>query len=157
MGTTAASGLSSGGCDPEEVEIEDDPGVCTDFQARTSVCLPFFEATTIVAENELRQPWSNLSNRRAVSSPVSLFICPSSPNQERFDRHHAFGAASTDYGAILQVDRGVYTDPLGVPDPGLAARHGVLAEYQASSPAAIVDGLSNTLAACKRGGGEASP
>jgi hypothetical protein len=32
-GATAAIGMSSGGCDPEEVEVEDNPGKCTDFEA----------------------------------------------------------------------------------------------------------------------------
>lgn len=144
-GSKAAVGLSTGGCDPEEVAVEDNPGKCTDYQAWTAECLPYFEATPLADLYDYGQPWSSLRNRDAISTHMRLFACPSAPTHERVDRHHVVGAMSTDYAAITQVDRGVYTDLLGVPDPGIAARDGVLAEYKSCSPGAIRDGLSNTL------------
>jgi hypothetical protein len=137
--------MSSSGCDSEEVEVEDNPGKCTDFEAWTAACLPFLGERSLAEAYCHQAPWSSLSNRRVVKTQLSVFACPSAPERERIDRYHVKGAAATDFGAVVQVDRGVYTDLFGVPDPGVASRHGVLAKYESSSPREITDGLSNTL------------
>jgi prepilin-type processing-associated H-X9-DG protein len=55
------------------------------------------------------------------------------------------GAAATDYGTIDQVESRVFTDVFGVPDPGMEARQGALAEYTGNPPNRIWDGSSKTL------------
>lgn len=151
-GATEASGWATGGCDPEEAEIEDNPGECTDLQNWVPKCLSFLEASTVADAYDFDRPWSHLTNRAAVSTALNLFLCPSAPGTNRSDQHHVVGAAATDYGAIFQVDRDVYMDLFGVPDPGVAARQGVLAEYESCRPAWITDGLSNTLLLAERAG-----
>jgi len=144
-GSRAGNGTSDGTCDPEEVEIEDNPGKCTDYGSWTALCLPFLGETSLAAGYHYDRPWSSLANRPVVKTQLSIFRCSSAPVDNRIDQHFVRGAAPTDYGGIFQVDRGVYTDLFGIRDPGVAARQGVLAEHDPSSPEMIFDGLSNTL------------
>lgn len=76
-GAEAASGLAVGGCDPQEVEIEDNPGHCTDYETWTAACLPFFEAASVAAEYQYEKPWSSLANRQAIGTHLGIFVCPS--------------------------------------------------------------------------------
>ena len=144
-GSQAGKGSFRGSCDPDEVEIEDNSGKCTDYASWTALCLPFLGETPLAAGYDYDQPWSHLANRPVVKTHLRVFVCSSAPIENRSDRHFVRGAAPTDYGAVTQVDRGVYTELFGVYDPGVSARQGVLAEHDASSPQAILDGLSNTL------------
>ena len=74
-----------------------------------------------------------------------MFRCPSAPSHDRVDRHYVRGAVATDYAAISQVEVEVYTDLFGVPDPGIEARRGVLAEYVLNPARKTLDGLSQTI------------
>ena len=132
-------------CDPQEVAIEDNPGKCTDYDSWTAACLPFMSSVTLSDDYLHGHPWSSIANRAVVGTRLSIFRCPSAPEGDRSDRHHVLGAAATDYGAIAEVDRGVYTILFGVPDPGSTGRLGLLAEYQTTSPVEVTDGLSNTM------------
>lgn len=144
-GAVAAIGPRSMAFDPDEVEVEDNPGRCTDHASWTVGCLPFLDEMALADQYDSASPWSSLANRDVVETYLGIFGCPSATDPGRVDQHHVRGAAATDYGAIAQVDRGVYTDLFGTPDPGIAARQGILAERQSTSPQQISDGLSNTL------------
>jgi len=133
-------------CEPEDLEVEDNPGVCTEYASWTTMCLPFLDQRSLATQFDSRQAWSSLRNRPVVSTRLMMFVCPSTPDSNgRTDRTHVVGAAATDYGAIHEVKEGVYTDVLGVADPGESARVGVLAEHSANAIAMVTDGLSNTI------------
>jgi len=148
----AAQGPSSGVCDEFELEVEDNPGKCTAHQSWTASCLPFMEESSLAAKYRCRDPWSSLRNRSAVATRLPIFLCPSAPDQDRVDEHYVRGAVAADYATISQVDVETYTDVFGVPDPGIDARRGALAEYAPNPPRQIVDGLSQTLMAAESAG-----
>jgi len=133
------------GCDPGEVAVEDNPSACTDYESWTVLCLPFMEQTALTAEYDYESPWCSLKNRKAISTPLAIFNCPSTPASDRVDRFHVVGAAATDYGSVNRVDKAVFSDVFGVPIPSQSSRQGALAEYKANRAAEITDGMSNTL------------
>jgi len=132
-------------CDPFEVAVEDNPTACTDYSSWTVLCLPFMDQSALARTYDYNSPWSDLVNRNAISTPLPVFQCPSTPGAVRIDLNHVIGAAATDYGSVNRVDKRVYSDVFGVPVPSQAARHGALAEYYANRPSEISDGMSNTL------------
>ena len=140
-----AKGTATGACEPEEIEVEDNLGNCTEYHCWTAVSLPFFEQAELNGELHLDQSWSSPDNRSAVSIQLAFFQCPSTPISDRTDTYHVRGAAATDYGAICEVDRQVFTDVFGVPEPGVEAQKGALAKHDKNPPACITDGLSKTL------------
>ena len=141
----AAEGPSSGSCDEFEVEVEDNPGNCTESQSWTASCLPYMEESSIASLYYFDDSWSSLRNRPAVATEMAIFVCPSVPHEHRIDPHFVRGAAVTDYATINQVEVEVFTDVFGVPDPGIEARRGALAEHVLNPAKQIVDGLSKTL------------
>ncbi len=142
---TAAHGPISGECDVHEVAVEDNPQVCTEHQSWTESCLSLLDESPVEDEYHFDRPWSSLTNRPVVTTHIALFICPSVPEQQRADPHYVRGAAATDYATVHQVEIEVFTDLLGVSDPGIKARRGALAEYVANPPHQITDGLSKTI------------
>lgn len=142
------SELNSGGttgCDPGEIAVEDNPTACTDYASWTSLCLSFMDQANLAEQYDYESPWCSLKNRDAISTPLSVFQCPSAPGSDRVDRFHVVGAAATDYGSVNRVAKAVFSDVFGVPIPSQASRQGALAEYQANRVSAMTDGLSNTL------------
>lgn len=136
---------SSGGCDPGEVAVEDNPTACTDYESWTVLCLPFMEQMALAAKYDYESPWCSLKNREAISTQLPIFKCPSTPGSDRVDRFHVVGAAATDYGSMNRVAKGVFSDVFGVPIPSQASRQGAMAEYSANRASQITDGMSNTL------------
>ncbi len=133
------------GCDPNEVAVEDNPGRCSDYQSWTTLCLPFIDQTAMADSYDYESSWCSLRNRSAVSTPLPVFVCPSTPGARRIDRFHVVGAAATDYASVNRVAKRVFSDVFGVPVPSQASRRGALSEYGANGPSQIVDGMSNTL------------
>ncbi len=133
------------GCDLWEVAVEDNLSHCTDYCSWTVLCLPFLDQSTLAAAYDDGREWSSRANRPAVSTPLAVFQCPSSPQQNRRDPVHVVGAAATDYGAVQRIEKRVFTDVFGVPAPAQAARAGVLAEYRANAVSSVTDGLSHTI------------
>ncbi|MEQ9409694.1 MAG: DUF1559 domain-containing protein [Fuerstiella sp.] len=138
-------GIGDAGCDPFEVAVEDHPNACTDYQSWTVLCLPQLDQAALAARYDYDYEWSSLNNRPIVSTQLSVFQCPSTPNANRVDRFHVVGAAATDYGSVNRVAKRVYSDVFGIAVPSQAARQGTLGEYQANRPSGITDGMSNTL------------
>jgi len=152
-GKIAAFNMFSTACDPEELEVEDNPGVCTEYASWTTMCLPFLDEQPLAGQFDTRRAWSSLHNRPVVRTRLKVFVCPSTPDSDgRTDTTHVVGAAPTDYGAVHEVEEGFYTEVLGVPDPGESARKGVLAEHSANAIAMVTDGLSNTIAIAESAG-----
>ncbi len=141
----ALAGDGTGGCEETELSVEDNPSHCTEYQSWTTLVLPYLDQPTITQNYDYGSPWSSLRNRPFVKTQLSVFQCPSTPAPQETDTHHVVGAAAGDYGAINQVTKRVYTEVFGVADPGLSARTGVLAQFEANPPARITDGLSNTM------------
>lgn len=145
------SGGDNGDCE-FEYPIEDNPGDCTDYKSWTGMVLPYLEQSTLASQYDDNSPWSSLRNRPIVSVPLAVFQCPATTGTERTDTHHVKGAAATDYGSINQVMPRVFSDVFGVPDPGISARTGALAMYQANKSASITDGLSNSIMVAESAG-----
>lgn len=131
--------------EPDDLEIEDNPDRVTEYASWTVMCLPFLEQRSLAARYNPALPWSHLANREVVSARLAVFECPSTPDIGRRDQTHVVGAARTDYGAVGEVEEGVYTDLFGVPCPGEFARRSVLAEHSANPASEVLDGLSNTI------------
>ena len=130
--------------EPDEIEIEDNPGRCTEYASWATLCLPQLDHTPLSELYSHDHPWSDLVNRPAVSTRLDVFVCPTTPGG-RVDTHHVRGAAPMDYGAVTEVERLMFTNVLGVQDPGVRARHGVLSEHTCTDVGQITDGLSNSI------------
>ena len=139
-------------CEPEEVQVEDNPSHCTEYASWTVMCLPFLDQNALASRYNHRLPWSSVANRRTVRAKLPVFRCPSAPTSLRSDSVHVIGAAAADYAAVSEVEASVYTDTFGVQDPGEHARLCVLAERMENPVGAILDGLSNTIAVAECGG-----
>jgi prepilin-type processing-associated H-X9-DG protein len=135
----------SGACESDEIPVQDNPEDCTEYQCWVAMCLPHLGESVLANHYNNEAAWSDTVNRSVVSTRIELFVCPSAPGEGRIDMHHVVGAAATDYGAIERVERAVYTDLFGVPDPGVQARTSVLSEDFSNRVADIADGLSQSI------------
>jgi prepilin-type N-terminal cleavage/methylation domain-containing protein len=128
-----------------DIEIEDNTGNFSAYHSWTALALPFIEQENLQDEVDFDNAWSRLINRAAVSEQLKTHICPSTPGADRIDPHWVVGAAAGDYGSINEVKEKVYTNVLGLPDPGSDARAGVLAKGRENKFRDVLDGTSNTL------------
>lgn len=146
-----ANVVTTGCPDPEDTEIPDNPGRCTEYSSWTSMCLPMFDQQTLSSIYTPEEPWCNLTNRPAVSTRIELMLCPSTPGQ-RVDTHHVRGAAPSDYGPMTGVESEMFIDVLGVQDPGSGARRGVMSEHQHNDFRSVTDGTSNSMMVAETAG-----
>lgn len=136
-----------------EVLIDGNTSHETAFQSWTTLILPYIEQTNLGSEFNYYVEWCDtdnvsgnaMSNREVVQTQLQIFTCPSAPGSNRFDPYHAPNAAAGDYGSINEVKPKVYTDVMGIPDPGEPSRVGVLAKWNKNPMQNIVDGTSNTI------------
>ncbi|NQV24997.1 MAG: DUF1559 domain-containing protein, partial [Rhodopirellula sp.] len=128
-----------------DVEIEDNTGNFSAYHSWTALILPFIEQQNLQDEVDFDNAWSKLANRPAVSKQLDTYVCPSTPGADRVDPHWVVGAAAGDYGSINEVKKKVYTNVLGLSDPGSDARAGVLAKGRKNLFRDVLDGTSNTL------------
>ena len=128
-----------------DVEIEDNAGNLSAYQSWTTMILPYIEQNNLGDLINFENAWSSLGNRAAVSAPLAAMICPSTPGGNRQDPHWVKGAASGDYGSVNEVKKKVYTDVLGLPDPGSQSRAGVLSKAVKNKIRDITDGTSNSI------------
>ena len=120
----------------------------TAFQSWTTLLLPFIEQVNLSDNFDYNAPWFDANgsgNLSVISTQLSIYQCPSSPTPDGVDPYHCLGAAAGDYGSINEVKRRVYTDVLGIADPGEEARSGLLSRFVENRIAVATDGLSNTL------------
>ena len=123
-------------------------GAETAFQSWSTLILPYVEQGNLADQFDFSQPWfdqDSSDNYTVISTQVNLFKCPSSPVDDGTDPYHCVGAAAGDYGSINEVKKRVYTDVLNLPDPGSAARSGLLSKFEKNPIAGATDGTSNTL------------
>ena len=128
-----------------DVEIYDNTGNDSAYQSWTTMLLPYIDQGNLGNAINYEQAWSSAANRTAVSTQLLAFICPSAPGSNRNDPHWVKGAASGDYGSINEVKKKVYTNVLGLADPGDSGRAGVLAKESKNKIRDITDGTSNTI------------
>lgn len=118
------------------------------FQSWTTLLLPYIEQANLGSKFDYDAAWfdANASdNFSVIATNLAIYKCPSSPSVGSADPYHCVGAAAGDYGSINEVKRKVFTDVLGVNDPGLAGRTGLLAKFEKNPISAVSDGTSNTL------------
>ena len=128
--------------------VTNSPGAESAFQSWTTLILPYVEQGNLASQFDFKQPWfdsENSSNSLVISQSLQLFKCPSAPSTEATDPYHRVGAAAGDYGSINEVKKRVYTDVLSIPDPGDAARSGLLSKFEKNPISRVSDGTSNTL------------
>ena len=141
---------------PSRLEPDDQPlpssishsGAESAFQSWSTLILPYVEQGNLADQYDFNQAWfdqDNSNNYTVIATQVNLFKCPSSPVDEGSDPYHCVGAAAGDYGSINEVKKKVYTEVLLLPDPGSAARSGLLSKFKKNPIAAATDGTSNTL------------
>ena len=134
--------------------LTNNPGAESAFQSWSTTILPYIEQNNLADTFDYHQAWYddvNSTNIDTIQRPLNLFTCPSAPGgANRVDPFHVIGAAAGDYGSINEVKKKVYTQVIGVSDPGSAARVGLLSKYQRNPIGSCLDGTSNTffLAEC---------
>lgn len=134
------------------VAIYDNTSNESAYQSWTTLILPFIEQGSLSNIIDYKQAWSSAANRTAVSTPLDAFTCPSTPGSDRQDAYWVKGAAAGDYGSINEVKKKVYTNVLGLADPGDAGRAGVLSKAVKNQLRDITDGTSNTLMVAEKSG-----
>lgn len=127
------------------VEIEDNPGNLSAYQSWTTMILPYIDQGNLGSSINYERAWSSLQNRSAVTVPVQTMICPSTPGSDRFDPYWVMGASAGDYGSVNEVKKKVYTNVLGIPDPGPRSRAGVLSKGVKNKLRDVTDGTSNSI------------
>ena len=129
----------------DDVEIEGNAGAESAYQSWTTLILPFIEQENLSSQYDFNYAWSDFDNRAAISIPLDAYLCPSAPGSDRTDPVWCVGAYAGDYGSINEVKKKVYTNVLGVSDPGASSRAGALAKNTKNSIRDITDGTSNTF------------
>lgn len=129
--------------------LTNNSGAQTAFQSWSTTILPYIEQNNLANTFDYHQPWYDdaaSTNIDTIQQQLNLFLCPSAPGGDgRTDPYHVVGAAAGDYGSINEVKKKVYTDVMGVPDPGSNARAGLLSKYQRNRIGSCLDGTSNTI------------
>lgn len=118
------------------------------FQSWTTLILPFVEQGNLANQFDFQQAWFddvNSGNLAVVSTQLPIFKCASSPSSDGQDPYHVIGAAAGDYGSINEVKKKVYTNVLGIADPGDSAREGLLSKFKKNPIGQCTDGTSNTF------------
>ena len=111
-----------------------------------ALLLPYVEAQTVSDIYDFSVPWWHTNNQRAVSTPMPIFQCTSTPREESFDSFAGGGkkAAVSDYSTqgfiVLQNPR-----LAGRGSRNAGSAWGALTQDY-STPAAVSDGLTKTIA-----------
>lgn len=133
----------------------------------TIMVLPYLDQSTMYNIYNPNYRWSDPNNAALVSTKLAMYVCPSTPNPNRYDLNSTVTPqpAAGDYQAIASVSQKYYsaigstnaqltskTDPTGTQlRQGIFAKPGAPtdASYAQNGPttyANITDGVSNTLA-----------
>lgn len=105
--------------------------------------LPFMEQKPLADKYRFDLDWTDAGNLPVVETHVKAFICPSTPDQKRYDTPRS---SVSDYGILNGVNTGGL-NPLGLIDPGTNAvsGHGVMKVNEMLRFSEITDGTSNTF------------
>jgi prepilin-type N-terminal cleavage/methylation domain-containing protein len=114
--------------------------------------LPHVEQGTVAAGYDPRSDWNDTVNQPKVASRVPVFECPSVPFDHRPPTApggwtYPLNPATSDYFAVTRADDTTFgaTKGTNLPNPGDPANRAVLTANLFTNPAAVTDGLSNTL------------
>ena len=74
------------------------------------LALPYAEEQNLARLYDMKKGWFALENRPAVAAPLSLFLCPTVPERDRFDGSFTSDKkpAAGDYGCTNGVGRAVW-------------------------------------------------
>ena len=105
--------------------------------------LPFMEQKNMADQYRLNLDWTDAGNLPVVETHLKVFICPSTPDQKRYDIPRS---SVSDYGILNGVDA-AGLNPYGLVDPGTVSvsGQGVMKVNEMLRFAEITDGLSNTF------------
>lgn len=136
--------------EPDDLAIPSSVGTGESaFQSWSTSILPYIEQGNLAATFNFKQSWFedvNSTNIDTVRTQVALFLCPSTPNQDRTDPYHVIGAAAGDYGSVNEVKKKFFTQVMGWSSaPPSSARLGALSKFQKNRMGAFTDGTSNTF------------
>ncbi len=67
--------------------------------------LPYIEEKAIAAQFDSSQSWHSAANGPAISNPIKIFTCPTTPEADRHDTTYVKGAAAGDYGSVNGVKK----------------------------------------------------
>jgi len=126
--------------------------------------LPHLDKSTLYDQYDFTVNWSHSNNLPVTNKRISVYECPSSPSPERLDGDPGPPwvkdiVAITDYSIVLGVDVRLGTQ-LGYPAPSanfnysspLNAYEGIMPKNSTNGLAAVLDGLSNTIALVESAG-----
>ncbi|HEY7326929.1 MAG TPA: DUF1559 domain-containing protein [Gemmataceae bacterium] len=120
----------------------------------TPLILPYIEQDNAAKLWDLTQPWTSPVNMTVGQMDFQLFMCPSTPNSKLlvtdpgspyFGKH----MGSCDYGAITAMSPKFYSAN-GLVAPGDTS--GLMQTGADTTPAGVLDGLSNTIAIVESAG-----
>jgi prepilin-type N-terminal cleavage/methylation domain-containing protein/prepilin-type processing-associated H-X9-DG protein len=132
-----------------------------------AIILPYIEQDNVLRANNIpydfKQDWFAPNNRRAASTRIPVFECPSVPGKHVVNisslsasEQTTYGTgwipATADYMAVTRSNniQAVWTQ-LGLAFPGTEGVRGVLTGNQGSTFADVIDGLSNTMMIAEQG------
>ncbi|MCC6492161.1 MAG: DUF1559 domain-containing protein [Pirellulales bacterium] len=118
--------------------------------------LPFLEQGNVIAGYDTKQDWWRDPNRAIARTHLSILLCPSTPDQQRFeDKPEKSGPNKTGACGDYFVPTGVHLDinaslPAADQFPAGADLQGLIAELSETNTSnklkAVTDGTSNTIA-----------
>jgi prepilin-type processing-associated H-X9-DG protein len=104
--------------------------------------LPYIEQQPLYNQYKFSVNWVARSNRPAVSTPLKVFQCPSTPISDRVDTQTRSPVACGDYNATRGVSKDLVTLGLIPPTPDL---RGVLVKNSPTRLTDVTDGTANTI------------
>jgi prepilin-type N-terminal cleavage/methylation domain-containing protein len=142
-------------------------GTDTKYVSWGVMILPYADQAPLYNQYNHNWRWNDPGNQDVISTPLALYVCPSTPSSGRFDRNTAITPASPangtvtdgysgangrpgaagDYASINRLDSQFFTRR-GLADPGAGIRNGIIcrpAESPSTRMRDVTDGLSNTL------------
>src|SRR5262249_21871994 len=104
--------------------------------------LPYFEQSQLNQAYNFSVNWYDASNKPVVSKPLRVFLCPSTPDANRKDRHYRSRPACGDYNATTGISSKLAL--LGIVPPSGDLR-GVMVINDTTRLTDVKDGLSQTI------------
>lgn len=115
--------------------------------------LTYIEQESVQKAYNLTVPWFDVLNKPVITRPMPLFVCPSSPAQERVasgvtDKGKPYTSYAGDYAGVRQVKDSIVAIGI-VPKAG----DGILGKDIKRKLTDVTDGTSNTIMFGDRAGG----
>jgi len=119
-----------------------------------AIILPYIEQGSLLDATgyDFEQHWDNVVNRTAAQAIINTYQCGSAVNprtitSSRYPNNflRSWEPACGDYAPITQVETSIYS-ALGVPNPHISQREGMLMTNRLIRAKDITDGLSKTIA-----------